>query len=60
MDKEPFTVTCVVCGKVTKGGRLPREGRHTGDGSERFPRRHKGADGRACPGNIEFGIWGGG
>lgn len=60
MGTEPFTITCTVCGKVTKGGRLPREGRHTGDGSERFPRRHKGKDGHVCPGVYLFGIWAGG
>lgn len=50
-------IQCRACGKETANGRLPREGRHTGDGSERFPRRHKGADGRVCPGVFEFGVW---
>ena len=43
---------CAVCGKLT-AGRLPRDGRHTGDGTFWFPRRHDGADGRPCPGNIK-------
>lgn len=55
-------VRCVVCGKVS-GGRLPRLpwGRHgtgrVGDGTFRFPRRHKGPDGQPCPGNIEEAEW---
>ncbi|UTC28763.1 hypothetical protein MARCHEWKA_02510 [Brevundimonas phage vB_BpoS-Marchewka] len=50
-------VQCVVCGKQTANGRLPRLGRHKGDGSERFPRRHRGRDGEICPGVFEFGSW---
>lgn len=50
-------IQCAVCGKETANGRLPREGAHTGDGSERYPRRHKGADGRVCAGVFEFGVW---
>jgi hypothetical protein len=47
---------CVVCGKLT-AGRMPREGRLVGDTSARFPRRHKGPDGKPCPGNIEDAEW---
>ncbi len=47
---------CVICGKVT-AGRLGRVGRHVGDGSARFPRRHKGADGQPCPGNVYDAEW---
>jgi hypothetical protein len=43
---------CSVCGKLT-AGRLPSGG----DGSFYFPRRHKGSDGRPCPGNIEEAEW---
>lgn len=47
---------CVVCGKLT-AGRLPRTGRHTGDGTYHYPRRHKGKDGKPCPGNIKEAEW---
>ncbi len=47
---------CVICGKIT-AGRLGRAGRHTGDGSARFPRKHNGADGRPCPGNVFDADW---
>lgn len=40
---------CTVCGKLG-AGRMPREGKVKGDGSARFPRRHKGPSGRLCPG----------
>jgi hypothetical protein len=56
-------VLCAVCGKATKGGRAPRLafGRSgtgkVGDGTFRYPRRHKGPDGEPCPGNIEEGVW---
>ncbi|UTU07738.1 hypothetical protein CcrC1_gp054c [Caulobacter phage C1] len=53
---QPTRFKCVVCGKLS-AGRLPREGRHVGDGSERFPRRHKGGDGADCPGNILYAEW---
>jgi len=51
---------CVVCGKLT-AGRISR-GRYDegiGDGSARFPRRHKGKDGKPCVGNIQsqIGQW---
>lgn len=46
---------CVVCGKITTG-RIGREGRLFGDGSHRFPRRHK-VDGVDCIGNIEEAEW---
>lgn len=35
-------VVCSLCGKVVKG-RLPRDGKLVGDGSEVMPRRHKPA-----------------
>lgn len=46
---------CVVCGKLT-AGRIGREGRLSGDMSERFPCRHK-LDGKDCPGNIINAEW---
>lgn len=46
-----------MCGKVTTG-RMPRlNGYHYGDGSFRYPRRHKGSDGKPCSGNIEEAEW---
>ena len=48
-------IKCVVCGKITSG-RLPRKGRHEGDTTARFPRRHK-YNGKACPGNIIEAEW---
>lgn len=47
-------VQCAVCGKVT-AGRLPRIGKHKGDGTFFYPRRHK-VNGKDCPGNIQEGI----
>lgn len=48
---------CAECGKLT-AGRLPREGRHRpGDGTARFPRRHKDKSGKACPGNTVEAEW---
>jgi len=50
---------CVVCGKVT-AGRLPQNPsrhREAGDGTLMYPRRHKGKDGKPCPGNIEHAEW---
>ena len=48
---------CVVCGKLT-AGRLPREhGRFYGDGTFRYPRRHKGADGKECRGVWDEAEW---
>ena len=48
---------CASCGKET-AGRLPRaNGRTLGDGTVRYPRRHKGPDGRPCPGNILEAAW---
>jgi len=47
-----YSWRCKVCGKVT-AGRLPRAGRHVGDGTFMFPRRHKGSDGQPCRGNIQ-------
>lgn len=44
---------CVICGKISDGRRT---GRYS-DLSERYPRRHKGSDGKPCPGNIEFAEW---
>jgi len=46
---------CAVCGKLT-AGRVPRDGRHVGDGTFRFPRRHR-VGGEACPGNIVEAEW---
>jgi hypothetical protein len=56
MDKirlESKTVfRCPCCGKET-AGRLPKRG----DRTFRYPRRHKGPDGKPCPGNIEEAKW---
>ena len=46
---------CVVCGKLT-AGRLGRNGKHVGDTSHRFSRRHK-VNGKDCPGNILDAEW---
>lgn len=46
---------CAVCGKLT-AGRISREGRLSGDGSHRFPRRHK-VNGKDCLGNLEEAEW---
>jgi len=46
---------CVVCGKLTSG-RIPRNGRHVGDGTVRFPRRHN-FEGKPCEGNIRDAEW---
>lgn len=46
---------CVVCGKLT-AGRLGRVYGEIGDGTHRFPRRHK-RDGKPCPGNILEADW---
>lgn len=48
---EKFRVRCSACGKVT-AARLPRHGKHKGDGTFWFPRRHK-ISGVDCRGNIE-------
>jgi len=42
---------CVKCGKIT-AGRIPRRG----DGTVRFPRKHK-VDGKPCPGNMVEAEW---
>ena len=48
---------CVTCGKLT-AGRMPRvHGRHQGDTSARYPRRHNGADGKPCAGNVFHAEW---
>ena len=48
---------CIVCGKVTMG-RMPRvHSNYQGDASARFPRRHKGEDGKPCSGNILEAEW---
>lgn len=54
MNLDPTRFKCVVCGKLT-GGRIPARGR--GDGSFRFPRRHRRPDGKDCPGNILEAEW---
>lgn len=46
---------CALCGKITSG-RLPRQGRHIGDGTLRFPRRHKN-NGSPCDGNVIPAEW---
>lgn len=53
--KQRTRFRCVICGKLT-AGRMPREGRHIGDGSARFPRRHK-INGQPCAGNIREAEW---
>ncbi len=63
---------CQICGKLT-AGRLPRAGSdiwdevfhkyrrvetwHVNDGTMRYPRRHKGVDGKPCPGNMLEAEW---
>jgi len=42
---------CIICGKLT-AGRIPRGG----DGTLRYPRRHKW-NGRPCPGNYREAEW---
>jgi hypothetical protein len=62
--KKKTFFNCSVCGKITTG-RLPRlskgmwsgDNLHVGDGTMRYPRRHKGPDGQPCPGNIEKAKW---
>ena len=56
LEREVARFKCVECGKLSTG-RLPRDGRHVGDGTVRYPRRHKGPDGKPCPGNIEEAEW---
>jgi hypothetical protein len=48
---------CIICGKLT-AGRKPRAAWTKGDGTARFPRRHKikGTD-KPCPGNIIEATW---
>lgn len=46
---------CTHCGKLTTG-RMPRAKGEIGDGTARFPRRHKLA-GKSCPGNIREAEW---
>lgn len=50
---------CAVCGKVT-AGRVPvnpRNHRERGDGTFRYPRKHRGPDGKPCPGNSQEAKW---
>lgn len=48
---------CPECGKLT-AGRMPRDSHGSpGDGTLRFPRRHKDKSGNACPGNIAEAEW---
>ena len=57
--KERTRFKCVECGKVT-AGRLPvnpDRWRERGDTTARYPRRHKGKDGKPCPGNIKEAEW---
>lgn len=46
-------VKCCECGKRT-APRLPRSGRHKGDGTCWLPRRHR-INGVLCPGSLEEG-----
>jgi len=55
MDVYVIKFKCVVCGKLT-AGRMPRAGRHVGDTTARFPRRHK-ANGTQCPGVWQEAEW---
>lgn len=48
---------CVKCGKLTAGRRPREHGRHYGDGSFFYPRRHKSAHGDPCPGVYEEATW---
>lgn len=53
---DPTRFQCRVCGKIT-AGRISRDGGLVGDSTHRFPRRHKGHDGKDCPGNIIEADW---
>jgi arsenate reductase (thioredoxin) len=45
------TLRCLVCGKVT-AARMPRDANGVNMiSAERYPRRHRGPNGRPCPGN---------
>jgi len=46
---------CQHCGKLS-AGRVPRSGRHVGDGTLRYPRFHK-VDGAPCPGLLYEATW---
>ena len=46
---------CVVCGKVT-AGRIGQDGGFRGDGSHRYPRKHR-VDGEVCPGVVQDAEW---
>lgn len=46
---------CVICGKLT-AGRWPREGGIKGDGSARWPRKHR-IDNKICEGNYYEAEW---
>lgn len=53
-----YLFRCVVCGKLTKGGRLPNAGwGRKGDGTFRYPRRHKQLDGERCKGSFIDADW---
>ncbi len=47
---------CTVCGKLTIGGRLPATKWAKGDGTYRYPRRHK-IDGKYCKGCYLEADW---
>ena len=48
---------CAVCGKLTAGKiPLPAGGYHA-DKSERWPRMHRLAEGKPCPGVYVFAEW---
>lgn len=55
VKKKRTRFKCPVCGKLTSG-RIGNNGKERGDGSHRFPRRHK-VNGKDCPGNIEDALW---
>ena len=56
INKRKTYFRCSFCGKITSG-RLPKNGRHKGDTTFIFPRRHKLLNGDDCPGNIEEAEW---
>ncbi len=56
MARVAMKVKCQECGRIG-GSRLPRDGRFPGDGTFLYPRRHKGANGQPCPGNLREALW---
>jgi hypothetical protein len=61
LNKQMKTIKfkCSICGKLTSG-RMPinpHNHKEKGDGSFRYPRRHKNENGGYCEGNYKEAIW---